>query len=146
MRQLHVFGTLIMEACPSSVAGDDRHLVPERRSHSYARVRCPAPVLATLKTIAGRDQRRSEDRPANTSSHRRAYGTRLQARVSISMTEYIPVSPGYALNRRAHRVRVPVPRRVLDDAYTGLENGVMDPSRRHKRPWITEDIPVARIR
>jgi hypothetical protein len=38
-----------------------------------------------------------------------------------------------------------VPRRVLDDAYTWLEDGVMDPSE-GTRPWITEDIPAGRIR
>jgi hypothetical protein len=34
---------------------------------------------------------------------------------------------------------------VLDDAYTWLEDGVMDPSK-GTRPWITEDIPAGRIR
>jgi hypothetical protein len=38
-----------------------------------------------------------------------------------------------------------VPRRVLDDVYTWLEDGVMDPSE-GRRPWITEDIPAGRIR
>ena len=38
-----------------------------------------------------------------------------------------------------------VPRRVMDDAYTWLEDGVMDPSE-GTRPWITEDIPAGRIR
>jgi hypothetical protein len=41
----------------------------------------------------------------------------------------------------AHRVRLRVPRRVLDDAYTWCEDGVMDPSE-GTRPWITEDIPA----
>ena len=36
-------------------------------------------------------------------------------------------------------------RRVMDDAYTWLEDGVMDPSE-GTRPWITEDIPAGRIR
>ena len=35
--------------------------------------------------------------------------------------------------------------RVMDDAYTWLEDGVMDPSE-GRRPWITEDIPGGRIR
>jgi hypothetical protein len=34
---------------------------------------------------------------------------------------------------------------VLDDAYTWLEDGVMDPSE-GTRPWIIEDIPAGRIR
>ena len=34
---------------------------------------------------------------------------------------------------------------VLDDAYTWLEDGVMDLSE-GTRPWITEDIPAGRIR
>jgi hypothetical protein len=45
----------------------------------------------------------------------------------------------------AHRVRVPVPRRVLDDAYTWLEDGVMDACE-GTRPWSAEDIPAGRIR
>ena len=32
-----------------------------------------------------------------------------------------------------------------DDAYTWLEDGVMDPSE-GTHPWITEDIPAGRIR
>jgi hypothetical protein len=46
---------------------------------------------------------------------------------------------------RANRVRVPVPRRVLDDAYTWLEDGVMDACE-GTRPWSAEDIPAGRIR
>lgn len=38
-----------------------------------------------------------------------------------------------------------VPRRVMDDAYTWLEDGVMDPSE-GTRPWITGDIPAGGIR
>ena len=67
------------------------------------------------------------------------------SRESISVTEYIPVSTRYALNKRVRIESECVRRRVLDDAYTWLEDGVMDPSE-GTRPWITEDIPAGRIR
>jgi hypothetical protein len=44
------------------VAGDDRSPGHCQRNIHTLRVRCPRPIPATLTTIAGRNQRRSEDR------------------------------------------------------------------------------------